>query len=243
MVANTITEYAYLFKHEFSSILFFALYLGATALKLIIPFVLLLTSIKRQVISKVPKSFCSDIDQEQRILLTRVYQKQGASLYTAIPLFYITGSFRLMGCTNFTQEITIGFILDFTFTLAMVFIQSINNATLSSVTKPLANSNLEFACFILKVVALADLSLELMMFVYEVYRLRHLTRVDCIVKFDEEQRRTIYGHKYLKRSLSALSVTVVGCLILTMLLPAKQCRERQSLHFETVCVDCQLDHC
>jgi hypothetical protein len=131
MVANTITEYAYLFKHEFSSILFFALYLGTTALKLIIPFVILLTWIKRQVISKVPKSFCSDMDQEQRIRLTRVYQKQGASLYTAIPLFYITGSYRLMGCTNFTKEITIGFILDFMFTLAMVFIQSINNATLS----------------------------------------------------------------------------------------------------------------
>ena len=130
-----------------------------------------------------------------------------------------------MGSTNFTKEISIGFILDFIFTLAMVFIQAINNSTLSAVSKPLASNNIEFTCFILKVMALADLSIELMMFIYEIYRLRYLTRVDCLVKFDEEQRRSIYGQRYFKFSITLMSITVVGCLILTMLLPIKHCRQ------------------
>ena len=73
LVANTITEYTYLYKHEFSSVLFFALYLGSTASKLFVPLLILLVWIKRQVINKVPEAFCNDIDQEQRIKLTRVY--------------------------------------------------------------------------------------------------------------------------------------------------------------------------
>ena len=92
----------------------------------------------------------------------------------------------MLGGTNFTKEIALGFVLDFVFTLAMIFIQAINNSTLGDVAKPLASSKLEFTCFVLKALALADLSIELIMFIYEVYRLRYLTRVDCLVKYDEE---------------------------------------------------------
>lgn len=69
----------------------------------------------------------------------RAYRKAGFMLYTAVPITYLTGVYRLLGAKNFSKEIGIGFGLDIFFTLALFFLQGLNNATLtaSSVEKQL----------------------------------------------------------------------------------------------------------
>lgn len=62
------------------------------------------------------------------------YKKAGVLIYMAIPMSYYTGVYRLLNAQHFTKEVGIGFGLDFTFTLALLFIQGLNNATLNSET-------------------------------------------------------------------------------------------------------------
>jgi|LauGreDrversion4_2_1035121.scaffolds.fasta_scaffold182422_1 hypothetical protein len=62
MFVSVVTEYAYLFKHKFSSITFFVLYSTTCLVKLVVPLIIILISLKRNVIGKVPKSFTYDID-------------------------------------------------------------------------------------------------------------------------------------------------------------------------------------
>ena len=62
MIANVITEYAYLFKHQFSSVTFFILYVVTCAIKVLLPFLIILISLRRNVIGKLPKAFTYDID-------------------------------------------------------------------------------------------------------------------------------------------------------------------------------------
>lgn len=62
MLLNVVTEYAYLFKHKFSSITFFIMYSVTCLLKLALPVLLVLIGFKSKVIGKVPKAFTYDID-------------------------------------------------------------------------------------------------------------------------------------------------------------------------------------
>jgi hypothetical protein len=62
MLLNVITEYAYLFKHKFSSMTYFIMYSVVCFLKLAVPFVIILVSYKKKVIGKVPKAYTYDID-------------------------------------------------------------------------------------------------------------------------------------------------------------------------------------
>ena len=229
MVFNAITEYAYLFKHRFSSMTFFIMYAVTCFLKLAVPFLIILVTYKKKVIGKVPKAYTYDIDQDARIKLSREYRNAGFMLYAAMPLSYISGLFRLMGSTNFAKEIGIGFCFDLIFTLAMFFIQAVNNSNLHQLMpeKDMAQGYFEFMCLIAKLVAVADISLELFMFIYEVYRLRNLTKqsIDVIVTYSEEKRRSIYHKRYFGVAMTSLSVIVASVLALSFLLPPKVCRE------------------
>jgi hypothetical protein len=72
-----------------------------------------------------------------------------------------------------------------------------------------------------KLVALGDISLELFMFIFEVYRLRNLSKqsIDVIVKYSEEKRRKIYNRRYFTVATTTMSVVIVGVLALFFLLP------------------------
>ena len=76
---------------------------------------------------------------------------------------------------------------------------------------------------LIKFCALADISLELFMFLYEVYRLRNLSKqsVDVVVRFSEEKRRAVYASRYFKLSSISYSVAVVAILVLSFTLPQK----------------------
>jgi hypothetical protein len=62
MFVSVVTEYAYLFKHKFSSMTFFIMYSTTCLVKLVVPLLIILITLKRSVIGKVPKSFTYDID-------------------------------------------------------------------------------------------------------------------------------------------------------------------------------------
>jgi hypothetical protein len=66
--------------------------------------------------------------------LSLEYRNSGFLLYTAIPLTYVTGFYRYLGCTNFVKEMSFGFVLDILETLALLFLQGLNNSTLNSNT-------------------------------------------------------------------------------------------------------------
>lgn len=59
---------------------------------------------------------------------------QGAMLYTALPITYLTGVYRMMGAKNFSRELGLGFGLDLFFTLSLLFLQGVNNATLANLS-------------------------------------------------------------------------------------------------------------
>ena len=152
-------------------------------------------------------------------------------LYTAVPITYLTGVYRLLGAKNFSKEIGIGFGLDIFFTLALFFLQGLNNATLtaSSVEKQLiAAGSFQQISILIKIAALLDITFELIIFLYEVYRLHQLSKqsIDVVVRYNEEKRRAVYASKYLKLSTITLSVGVVFIIIISVLLPTKGCLEK-----------------
>lgn len=86
----------------------------------------------------------------------------------------------------------------------------------------------QFVCISIKLAQLGDLVLEFFMFLFEVYRLRNLSKqsVDVVVKFNEEKRRSIFYHTYFKRAITYLSLFVIPVLVLAIALPPKQCKEQ-----------------
>lgn len=99
-------------------------------------------------------------------------------LHTAIPMAYYTGIYRIFNAQNFTKSIGIGFGIDIFFTLAVIFLQGLNNATLNieSMEKAMAEGPFQSICILIKFIALADLFLEFIMFLYEVYRKHNLSK-------------------------------------------------------------------
>ena len=96
-----------------------------------------------------------------------------------------------------------------------------------------------------KLLAIVDICIELFMFIYEVYRLRNLTKqsIDVITIYSEEKRRAIYHKRYFGVAMTSLAGIIASVLALSFLLPPKVCRQQQSLEFGTVCTDCKLDSC
>jgi len=91
-----------------------------------------------------------------------------------------------------------------------------------------------------KVLALADTLLELMIFAYEVFRLRHLEKenVDVVVRFSEMERRVVYAKRYLSVGTLSNSLILIGVLISYVAMPAKQCNDQQALEMKSICSDC-----
>jgi hypothetical protein len=76
--------------------------------------------------------------------------------------------------------------------------------------------------------ALADLTLELVMFLYELYRLHQLDKqsVDVVVRYSETKRREIFYAKYFKIAMVTLSASFIGILVMSMTLPSKDCLQK-----------------
>ena len=229
-LASLITELVYLTTHKFASVTYWLLYLGTTLLKLFSWVTILLSSLKRKVIGKKPKSYLHDLDQDQRQQVTSQFQYQGAFLYSAIALSYYTGFYRLLNAQHFTKAMGIGFTLDLLFTLALMFIQGLNNAVLNaeSIEHGLAKGTFQTTCILIKFVTLVDIFFELIMFIFEVYKKQKLAKesVDVVVTLDEEKKRSLYYNRYFKIAVSGFSFAVVANLVLSLTIPSKMCMER-----------------
>jgi hypothetical protein len=168
-------------------------------------------------------------------------------LHAAIPWSYYTGVYRLFNAQHFTMAIGVGFGLEFFFTVALLFLQGLNNAVLNSETveKYAAAGPFQTICVFVKFVAVGDVAFEFLIFLYECYRKHNLSKqsVDIIVTHDEEKKRKLYSDRYCKYSLISIGFTIASVLILSFTLPAKICLEQQALDFNTVCTDCELDRC
>ena len=150
-------------------------------------------------------------------------------MYAGVPLSYISGLYRLMSSTNFVREMSIGFCLDLIFTLSMFFIQALNNANLDQFIpeKDTTQGFFQFVCLMAKLLAIVDICIELFMFIYEVYRLRNLTKqsIDVITIYSEEKRRAIYHRRYFGVAMTSLAGIIASVLALSFLLPPKVCRQ------------------
>jgi len=130
LLANIVTDLLYVLKQEFTSQTYYFSYIGVCAFRLLVPIILCIVYMKKNVCGKKPVAFTFDIDQEKRQKLQKDYLCAGVLLYFAVPITFISGCFRLLPVRNFAREVGIGFILDLLFLLPLFFLQGLNNATL-----------------------------------------------------------------------------------------------------------------
>lgn len=106
-------------------------------IRCLLPFVISLKNISGKVCKKeknaLPASaYEKNDDADSLIVKQDDHTKNGVILYSALPLAYFTGSYRLIDFKNFPGEIGTGLAIDFFINaLPLLFIQAINNATLS----------------------------------------------------------------------------------------------------------------
>lgn len=122
MFANLVTETTYLFRNRFSSVNFFASYASIWALKFLVPCWLIFFHVFKKVCCAKVTGYSYNLDQEKRDAVNRQYKRNGLMLYIATPLTYYTGVFRIFGAKNFAIEVGLGFLFDFVFLLALLFL-------------------------------------------------------------------------------------------------------------------------
>ena len=66
MIANVITDLLYLVKQEFTTMTYYFSYIGICVIRLLIPLILCIVYMKKNVCGNKPAAFTFDIDQEKR---------------------------------------------------------------------------------------------------------------------------------------------------------------------------------
>ena len=137
-MCSMVADYTYAFKQTFSSRDLFIGYLSVLAFRCTLPILLAIKNVCRKVCSR-EKNRLGAAAYEIRDDAESVYKKQtdhtkaGCILYTALPVAYFTGGYRLLDFKNFPGEIGCGLALDFFLNvLPLLFLQGINNATLTA---------------------------------------------------------------------------------------------------------------
>ena len=136
-ISAMVADYTYAFKQTFSSKDLFIAYIGVLLFRCLLPILLAIKNICTKVCSR-EKNRLGAAAYEDRDDAESVYKKQtdhtkaGCMLYTVLPLAYFTGGYRLLNFKNFPGEIGCGLALDFFINvLPLLFLQGINNATLT----------------------------------------------------------------------------------------------------------------
>ena len=114
-----------------------------------------------------------------------------------LPINYLIGSYRLLSFKNFPLEIGCGLAIDFfLYVLPMLFIQGVNGATMIYDTSfetghLLELSSLHTFCVMSKLNLVAELIIELIIFLYELYKLHDLEKhsINMVVRYSEQERR------------------------------------------------------
>ena len=132
MLGNMVCDITYMVKQEFSTVTYFFSYCAVMTLRILVPVFLAGIYIKTKVVGKKPVAFTFDIDQEQRAELQKRYTCAGILLYTAVPMTFISGVYRILPVKNFARDVATGFCLDLAYILTIFFLQALNNSTLQT---------------------------------------------------------------------------------------------------------------
>ena len=255
MVLSLIADYSYAFKQTFSSKELFVAYLSLLGVRCILPLCISTKNILRKVCNKeknaLPASAYENNDDADRLITKQEeHTKNGVLLYSAIPLAYFTGSYRLLDFKNFPGEIGCGLALDFFCNaLPLLFIQAINNATLSQTAFESGNvfkfSPLQTTSILFKLALLADIILEFFMFLYELIKLHQLERqaINVIVRYSEHERRQIFARKYMCRVTAWLVLVVLSFITVQLVVAPAECRPEQASEWYSVCLNCNVEFC
>ena len=73
-----------------------------------------------------------DIGNERHKERDRAYMVDGFKLYSAVPLMYPSGVYRLLCAKNFAKEKGLGFGLEILFSVLLLIVQLLNNSGLKA---------------------------------------------------------------------------------------------------------------
>lgn len=142
MAITLVADFMYTFKTTFSSKELLVICVAIYGLRFANPFLVVIKNLCKKVCNKEKNTLPAALVYEERDDNDKSVEERqkehtnlGYLLYTALPFHYLTGSYRLLDFKNFPSEIGTGLVLDFVFyALPMLFVQTINNATLYRLT-------------------------------------------------------------------------------------------------------------
>jgi len=182
--------------------------------------------------------------------VSREHFKLGIWLYSVLPVTYFTGSYRLLNFKNFPGEIGCGLIFDFFLNaLPLLFIQAINNTTLSQKSYDSGNlfeiSTLQTFCVLSKFALLADIILEFIIFCFELYKLHHLEKqaLNVVVRYSEPERRRKYAKRYSIRVCLWLTAILASLILAQTFVSPIACEDGQAMEWNAICLNCQMENC
>ena len=184
LVFALVSDFAYCTKSVFSSKELFIGCLTIFGVRIIAPIISILKGLCSNVCNKEKNNlraldYLEDVNDDGESAKSKQasHTRYGCLLYSTLPLSYFTGSYRLIDSKNFPSQKGTGIILDFFFyALPMLFIQAINNSSLYQAEYKSSGilielNNVQFFSMSSKLLLIADLILETIMFVYEIIKL------------------------------------------------------------------------
>lgn len=184
-------------------------------------------------------------------------QLAGMLLYSALPLSYLTGCYRLLNFKNFHKEIGLGLVIDLLLNaVAMLIVQGLNNSYLNTNAARdglvFEFSNLQSVAVIAKLILLPALLVEFALFFVKLHYLNkykkavQATYIDGATKLNEVDRRKVFAKKYAIGNIAWL----LNCLfVLTLVLgltETQTCKSGQAPINDwtsAICLDCLVTNC
>ena len=197
MTSTLVADYTYALKQTFSSKDLFLAYIVILAFRVLFPVFIAIKNVCQKVCNRERNRLRIVIEENRNPDAPFATQAQhtwfGCLLYSVLPINYLIGSYRLLSFKNFPIEIGCGLAMDFFFyVLPVLFIQGVNGATMvqhSAVESGhiLELSSLQTFCIMSKLNLIAELILELIIFLYELYKLHDLERhsINIVVRYSE----------------------------------------------------------
>ena len=185
-----------------------------------------------------------NVSMTDQDLLRSQLKTQGYLLYSSIPVLNFTGFYRLLSVKNFSPHVGYGLAFDLLQTLVLIFLQGVNNSTVSQ-SKGFTNTPLQSTAMLVNLAVVLDLIFEMIMYGFELCQLHNLTRerIDVIVKYSEEQRRIVYGAKYAKLAILTLSVFLVALITTLIMVEPLSCPDSQLTIYGHICTTCLVPKC
>lgn len=83
------------------------------------------------------------------------------------------------------------------------------------------------------------------MFSYELFKLHHLERqaLNVVVRYSEPERRQKYAKRYAARVGLWFVAIIVSFVLVQLFVSPVQCENGQATEWDTVCMNCSLQHC